>query len=104
MRGMTDTRLWRIQKFEAQYETVCVSAIKRLGVGREGSICRNTRGTGGQNARGTILMGEETLTAAFRPPSLLHPSLLLLSLFSRGCAPGRYICGITVGIPFSGRA
>ena len=60
---------------------VCVSAIKRLGSGgREGvGSVRNTKYT----QRGTrrtkrawysILMGEETLTAAF-PLSLLHPSL-----------------------------
>ena len=60
---------------------VCVSAIKRLGSGgREGvGSVRNTKYT----QRGTrrtkrawysILMGEETLTAAF-PLSLPHPSL-----------------------------
>lgn len=39
-----------------------------------------------------------------RVPSFSPPSVSSLSLFSRGCAAGRYICGITVGIPFSGRA
>lgn len=71
--------------------------------GRSRYTSKRTRNRRTQNARGTILMGEETLTAAF-PPSPPSVPALLLSLFSRGCAPGRYICGITVGIPFSGRA
>lgn len=58
-------------------------------------MSKHTREPRGQNARGTILMGEWLLALSF----LIR---LFVCLFSAADAPGRYICGITVGIPFTG--